>query len=218
MKRNIISMINKYNPKVIIFDIDGTLKDLCKEHSNALRSTLKQYNVSNCRKRAVLVINRIVMFMVKTGLISTNHSKQNRLIKFLAVLAGRSVVDFYDKYFEAYEKQCCLFAGAYNLLTHLNNSKTVYFATTNCQNYNLEEYGIPQKRIMYTEGCFKVATYNRLLRSANVKCEDVLIIGDNLFDDWFSARRLGVKCLLVNQYNNKLKKIICKFVNHKHLE
>lgn len=218
MKKNIIGVINKYNPKVIIFDIDGTLKDLCKEHSNALRITLEQFNVTNFKMKFVLVINMIAMFIVKTGLIPTNHSKQNLLVKFFAVISGISIVDFYDKYFENYGKQCCLFAGVDNLLAYLNNSKTVYFATTNSQNYNLEEYGIPQKRIMYTEGSFKLATYNRILRRTNVKHEEVLVIGDNLFDDWFSAKRLGVKCLLVNQYNNKLKKIICKLVNGRHLE
>lgn len=212
-----MNLIRSYNPKVVIFDIDGTLKDLCKEHSNALQTTLEQFEVGKHRKKIVLAVNAIAMFIVKIGLISTNPSKQNFLVKIFAVLSGVRLIDFYDKYFENYTHELCLFEGSYELLTSLNKEKMVYFATINKQNYNLEECGIPQERIMYTEGAFKVATYNELLKNTNVNKDEVLIIGDNLFDDWFSAKHLGVKCLLVNRYNTKLKKIICRLVNGKHL-
>lgn len=212
-----MNLIRSYKPKVVIFDIDGTLKDLCKEHSNALQTTLEQFEVSKYRQKFVLVINMFAMFMVKTGLIPTNHSKQDFLVKIFAVVCGVRLIDFYDKYFENYTCELCLFEGAYDLLSSLNKEKEVYFATINKQNYNLEEYGIPQERIMYTEGAFKAATYNELLKNTNVNKDEVLIVGDNIFDDWASARHLGVKCLLVNRYNSKLKNIICRLVNGKHL-
>ena len=33
--------------QAVIFDIDGTLKDLCDEHSKALFNTLEKMNVGN---------------------------------------------------------------------------------------------------------------------------------------------------------------------------
>ena len=217
MNKSVMNLIRNYKPKVVIFDIDGTLKDLCKEHSNALKATLKQLDVGKYKRNLVLAINAFGMVMVKLGVLSTSTSKQNILIRIFAILSGVRLIDFYDKYFENYTRELCLFEGAAELLALLNKEKVVYFATINKQNYNLEECGIPQERIMYTEGAFKEATYNELLKSINVNKSEVLIIGDNLFDDWLSAKHLGVKCLLVNRYNNKLKNVICRLVNGKHL-
>lgn len=218
MNKSVMKLIQRYNPKAIIFDIDGTLKDLCKEHTNAVKLTLEQFGVGRFRKSIVLAINKIAMLIVKTGLLSTNHSKQNLLVKVYAVFAGVKVVEFYDQYFESYTQELCLFDGAYELLDFLSVEKEIYFATINKQNYNLEECGIPQERIMYTEGAFKAATYNKILKRFNLENHEVLIVGDNLFDDFFSAKQLGVKCLLVNRYNSKLKSVICRLVNGRHLK
>lgn len=218
MNKSVINIINRYNPKAIIFDIDGTLKDLCKEHTNAVELALKQFSVGKFRSGIVLAMNRIAMIIVKTGLLPTNHSKQNFLVKVYALIAGVKIIEFYDQYFENYTKELCLFDGAYELLTSLNAKKDVYFATINKQNYNLEECGIPQERIMYTEGAFKAATYNKLLKRFNLEIHEVLIVGDNFFDDFISAKQLGVKFLLVNRYNSKLKSVICRLVNGRYLK
>ena len=218
MNKSVINIMKHYNPKAIIFDIDGTLKDLCKEHTNAVKLALRQFEVGKSRNGVILAINRAAMYLVKTGLISTNTSKQNFLVKVYALIAGVKIVEFYEQYFENYTKELCLFDGTYELLAELNTKKDVYFATINKQNYNLEECGIPQDRIMYTEGAFKAATYNKLLKRFNLECHQVFIVGDNLFDDILSAKRLGVKCLLINRYNSKLKSVICKLVNSKYLK
>lgn len=218
MNESVINVINRYNPKAIIFDIDGTLKDLCKEHTNAVELALKQFRVGRFRRGIILAINRAAMYLVKVGLLSTNPSKQNFLVKVYALIAGVKIVEFYDQYFENYTKELCLFDGVYELLTSLNTKRDAYFATINKQNYNLEECGIPQERIMYTEGAFKAATYNKLLKCFNIERNDVFIVGDNIFDDFFSAKQLGVNFLLVNRYNSKLKRVICKLVNSRYLK
>ena len=217
MNKSVDKLIERYNPKVIVFDIDGTLKDLCKEHTNAVKLTLKQFEVGGVKSTAILALNRMAMFLVKIGLLSTNPSKQNFLVKTYACLAGVKLIEFYDQYFENYIREICLFDGVYELLTSLNKERQVYFATINKQNYNLEECGIPQERITYTEGAFKIATYNKLLKGFNVQPHEVIIVGDNFFDDFISAKHLGVKCLLVNRYNSKLKSVICTLVNGKYL-
>lgn len=210
--------INKTNAKVIIFDIDGTLKDLCEEHTNAVRNTVGKFVVNKFRRKVVLALNKFAMYVVKTGLIPTNNSKQNFLVKVYAILCGVKIVDFYEAYFENYIHEICLFEGAYELLTNLNGKKEVYFATINKQNYNLETCGISQERITYTDGAFKVATYNHIIKSIGVEKSDVVIVGDNIFDDLFSAKQLGIKCFLVNQYKNRLKRAICKLVNSRYLK
>ena len=218
MNKNIIKFVNNCNAKVVILDIDGTLKDLCKEHTNALLKTLEYFGVKGFARKAVAILNKLAMCIVKTGFIPTNHSKQNFLLNAYATLCGIKVVDFYENYFENYTREICLFDGAYELLNYLHQEKQVYFATINKQNYNLEECGIAQERIMYTDGGFKVATYSRLIKSTGYSKSDVVIVGDNLFDDLFSAKQLGVKFFLVNRYRSRLKNAICKLVNSKYLK
>lgn len=218
MNTNVLHAIEKTNCKVIIFDIDGTLKDLCLEHENALQHTLDEYNVGKFRRKLVLVLNKIAMSMVKTGMFSTNQTKQNVLIWMFSVLSGVKARKFNEEYFKQYSNQICLFEGAYELLEAINGKKIVYFSTINNQNYNLEECGIPQERILYTVGALKIATYKKLVESIGVNKSEVLIVGDNLFDDLLSAKLLGVKCLLVNNYNSKLKNVFCKRVKSKYLK
>lgn len=210
--------IAKNNAKVVIFDIDGTLKDLCAEHTNAVKHTLGNFGVSKFKRKIVLALNKLAMYLVKIGFISTNPSKQNFLVKVYAIFCGIKIVDFYEEYFENYTGQICLFEGAYDLLNILKDEKEVYFATINKQNYNLEICGISQERISYTEGAFKVATYNRIIKSLGVDKAEVVIVGDNLFDDLFSAKQLGVKCLFVNRYKSRLKGLVCKLVNGRYLK
>lgn len=213
-----MQFVDKTNVKVIILDIDGTLKDLCREHTNAVKHTLKQFKVSGVKQKMVLAINKLAMYVVKTGLMPTNHSKQNFLVKLYAIICRVRIVDFYESYFENYTNELCLFDGAYDLLRNLNSEREIYFATINKQNYNLEVCGISQERISYTEGAFKVATYNRIIRNVGVDKSQVVIIGDNLFDDLFSARQLGVKCFLINRYKSRLKSLVCKLVNGRYLK
>lgn len=218
MNKSVLRFVKNNNAKVIIFDIDGTLKDLCAEHTNSVKCTLGQFEVNRFKRKVVLVLNRLAMYVVKTGFIPTNHSKQNFLVKFYAMLCGVKIVDFYEAYFENYTREICLFDGADELLEVLNSEKEVYFATINKQNYNLEACGIPQERITYTDGAFKVATYNRLIKSIGIDKSEIVIVGDNIFDDLFSAKQLGVKCFLVNRYKNRLKSVICKLVNSRYLK
>lgn len=218
LNHKILCAIRRYNPKVVVFDIDGTLKDLCKEHSEALLATMKQCGVSDFKKSLLMTLNKVAMFMVKTGLFSTNHCKQNLLLNFFATLSGVDGKKFTSNYFGNYANELYLFDGIGEELASLNSEKMVYFATINKQNYNLEACGIPQERLVYTEGCFKKETYSSLLQSIGAEKHEVLIVGDNVFDDFLSAKRLKVKCLLVNHYNSKLKSVICKLVNGKYLK
>ena len=96
MDERVMQILKNINSKLVILDIDGTLKDLCKEHTNALRVVLQHFNVSGLRKKAIFALNRLAMYVVKTGLISTNHSKQNFLIKIYAAICGVKLVDFYE--------------------------------------------------------------------------------------------------------------------------
>ena len=203
---------------VVILDIDGTLKDLCREHEIALRHTLTRFNIKPSIKKIILNVNKIAMSIVKIGIIPTNSMNQRVLTILFALLAGVKIQKFREEYFNNYTEQLYLFDGVCELLERLKKEKTVYFATINNQNYNLEKCGIPQDKIIYTKGILKVKTYMKLCKSISVNKKQVVIVGDNLFDDILSAKLLKVRYLLVNNYNSKFKKLICRLINRKQLE
>ena len=217
MNTDIIRKIHQVKPKVVILDIDGTLKDLCTEHEIALRSIVQKFKVGTHRKEVIMFLNKIAMSMVKTGVFSTNEIKQRLLVWIFAVISGKDIKRFLSEYYNCYSKQLELFDGVKEFLTELNNNYNVYFSTINKQNYNLEESGISKDKIVCSIGSIKVNTYKKLIENIDVAKDKVLIVGDNVFDDWLAAKLLGVECLLVNNYNSKLKKVILKLLNGKYL-
>ena len=213
MNKDMIYKIRQSAAKIIVFDIDGTLKDLCTEHSIALYTVLAEANVGKVRRKVILAINKLAMSMVKLGLLPTNQNMQRILVFVFAALAGKRIKAFQNKYFMAYKKQLCLFKGVYALWDCLNDNTQVYFVTINQQNYNLRECGVSEERIIHSGCSFKFKTYSKLLKDIGADKKQVLIVGDNVFDDLLSSKLLKVKCLLVNNYNSKLKNAICKMVN-----
>lgn len=218
MNKDVLGFVKNHNIKVVIFDIDGTLKDLCREHTNAVVKTLEKFNTKKFKKKLILALNNLAMYIAKTGFIPTNHSKQNFLLKVYAILCGIKIVDFYEVYFENYTSEVCLFDGVYEMLEDLSKEQEVYFATINKQNYNLETCKFFNERISYTESSFKAAAYSRIIKSLNLDKSQVLIVGDNIVDDLFSAKQLDVKCILVNRYKSRFKSLVCKCVNGKCLK
>ena len=213
MNKETITKILNTDSKVVIFDIDGTLKDLCKEHNEALQNTLKYYKVGSIRCRLISFINNVAMSIVKSGILPTNKLSQNILVVLYAIISMKAVTCFYKTYYKYYAEGLILFHGIKDMLQTLSKDKQVYFATINKQNYNLEKCGIKQENINYSMCMFKAYTYSKLIKRIRVDKKDVLIVGDNLFDDIFSANILKVKSILVNNYSSNFKSIFCKFLN-----
>lgn len=211
-----INTLNKI--KVVILDIDGTLKDLCLEHNEALVQTLNMSGVKKWRKNIILCLNEIAMNIVKTGIFPTNGIMQRCLLFVYSIIAGVRLKKFSNNYYINYAKQVKVFNNVNDILNSLSSDKKVFFVTVNKQNYNLEECGISSNNIIYATNTFKVNAYKKLIKKLGIPKEQVIIIGDNLFDDLLSAKLLRSNCLLVNNYNSKFKNFICKMVNGKYLK
>lgn len=213
----ILNEIYNSGASVVIFDIDGTLKDLCEEHRKALNLTLTSLKVNNVSRWIIKALNCVAMGMVKSGIFPTNRAKQDILLGIYSLIAFKKIFNFKNKYYKFYDCQLEVFNGVKELLNKLNKEKEVYFATINDQNYNLEDCGIVSHQIVYTEGVLKISSYKRLLDELKVKRNDVIIVGDNIFDDIISAKLLKTKSILVNNYNNKFKSLMCKLLNNRYL-
>ena len=212
---NLQEVIKNADVNVVIFDIDGTLKDLCKEHSNAVKTVLDRLEKPpKALKKLVLFIDKVALITIKLGILPTNIKFQRMLINIYAILLGQNMKDFGKSYNSCYKREIFMFEGVQQLIRDLSNDHEVYFATTNYQNYNLEAIGIKQKAIFYApEGTKKISTYNALLTEMDVDISDAIIIGDNIYDDVISGHILGTKTYLVNNYNSKIKSLMAKIIN-----
>lgn len=219
MEKGILDEIKKSKAEIVVFDIDGTLKDLCAEHSIAVKLSMEEFEGhKKVRKNLILFVDKIAMNIVKTGLLPTNHIMQNILVFVYSILLNVKFNKFKKTYFAYYKKQLCLFDGAFELIQELSKSHDVYFATINKQNYNLEECGISQEKIIYVTDKLKKTTYTRFIKSKGIDKSRVIIVGDNVFDDMLSAKIIKTKHILVNNYNSKVKKIICRVLNGRYLK
>ena len=219
MTNAILNEIYNSGASVVIFDIDGTLKDLCEEHRKALNLTLGSLFINKVSRWLIEMLNKIAISMVKCGIFPTNKAKQDILLTIFSLIAIRNMKSFKEKYYQYYENQLEIFKGVKEVLSRLNEDKEikVYFATINNQNYNLEHCGILSHQIVYTKGIFKITSYRMLLDELKVKKSDIIIVGDNIFDDIVSAKFLGTKSILVNNYNSKFKSLMCKLFNNRYL-
>lgn len=210
MANAVFESIENIDADVFLIDIDGTLKNLCEEHTMALTEVLNKFVKFKAIKRIILAINRFAMWFVKTGILPTNAANQKVLLFIYSVLGFVNYKKFKKTYDVIYQRIVCLFNCSYEPLNRLMENKQAFFVTINKQNYNLECLGIPEERIFCSTGTVKYKTYKKLYESLNVPPSRIIIVGDNLFDDMLSAKLLATKKVLINNYNSKIKRILAK--------
>ena len=195
----------------VILDIDGTIKDLVKEHQTALRITVNGFNRGKkLRRSLVFFIDKIAMSFVKSGILSTNRDRQEFLLGLYALILGKSISEFRKLYDSFYEDKVIVFKGVKNLIKEVGQDKKVCFVTINPQNYNIEKLGVKKEEIYCVESKKKIYAYQTVMMMNDLDPEEIIVIGDNIFDDIRPAKKLGFKYLLVDNYNNKFKRFIAK--------
>lgn len=203
--------------KFAAVDIDGTIKDLVKENTNALNSVMKKMGNIHLTKRGkfVLYMNKINMYFVKTGMLPTNQFMQNILLFVYSILLLKSYNVFKEIYFEEYNKENIFFECAEEMVNNLSNSDLiVYLMTKNRQNkrmISLKDNNIiknTKKIIIGRTNTPKYSMYKSFFSTNYICMDEVLIIGDNFWDDVLPAIILGSTVVWCNMYNSKLKRVV----------
>ena len=214
-----MNYVFKKNIYFAMVDIDGTIKDLVKENTNALIRTMEFFDNINLkfRGRFVLFINKINMFFVKTGLLPTNKLMLNILLFIYSVMLLKRFKKFKSKYFEEYNKEHIFFEKADEIINSINhNHLTIYMVTKNRQNKyiakvkdvgnNFKCINSIYKIVVGKRNTIKYTVYKSLMQKNGIKKNELVIIGDNFWDDILPAMLLGVKVIWCNMYNSNLKK------------
>ncbi|MBR6688494.1 MAG: HAD family hydrolase [Clostridia bacterium] len=197
--------------EVILLDIDGTIKDLVKEHQTALRITVNGFNRGkNLRRKLVFFLDKVAMGFVKSGILSTNRDRQEFLLGLYAIILGKSVSEFRNLYDTFYNDKVIVFRGIRELFEEVASKKKLCFVTVNAQNLNIEKLGIKREDIYCVQSKKKIYAYKTALMMNDLDPEDVLVVGDNIFDDIKPAKKLHCRCLLIDNYKSKFKRFLAK--------
>ena len=197
--------------EVILLDIDGTIKDLVKEHQTALRITVNGFNRGkNLRRKFVFFLDKIAMSFVKAGILSTNRDRQEFLLGLYAIILGKSISEFRTLYDTFYNDKVITFKGVKELIEEVGNKKKLCFVTVNGQNLNIEKLGVKKEDIYCVKSKKKIYAYQTVMMMNDLDPEEILVVGDNIFDDIRPAKKLRCKCLLIDNYKSKFKRFLAK--------
>lgn len=206
----IIQDILSTNKKIknILMDVDGVVKDLYKEHSEALKLTIGETNKTN-RKKLILKINKLSRSLIGCGLLPTSSIMQKILTVFYSIILLENPLDFYNKYKYNYRKQYYIFEEVVNYINSISPNYNIVFVSLNTHSKALANYGLKGYNI-HTTKYGKKELIKTLMKNHKMTTEDTILIGDNYIHDYFPAKAIGIKVLIVNCYNNDLKNQIKK--------
>ena len=202
--------------KVVMMDIDGTIKDLARENTAALVKTMQKMGNVNLkfRGRIVLSINRVNMYLVKTGLFPTNRFMQSVLLLIYSILLLERYSSFKRAYLTEYNDEHIFFDSMCEKLEDMHcTSEEIYLVTKNVQNKNITdcfEIKNGDELIIETHNGSKFHLYKSLIEENSICKDELIIVGDNFWDDVLPAIMLGVDVVWCNMYNCIVKNVSMK--------
>ena len=216
MFNNIQEYIRKKGIRLVILDVDGTMKDLVLEHMCAIKEIARIRQTSENSKdiRVIIAINNFFMCFVKCGLFPTNSVMQNILCFVNCILFCEPFKNFRCEYLTEYYKRRKIFDNTSELLDEIVKSGAKYvIISKNSQSINFfsGNWTFTQNNIYISDGD-KLGLFKNLIESTAVSeskdilPEEVLIIGDNFWDDVIPAMRLKANVLWCNKYFSSSKR------------
>lgn len=193
----------------IFVDVDGVIKDLYSEHSQALNDTICMFSQNKKRrKRFILRLNMLTRPLIACGIIPTSSMMQKFLLLTYSIILFENPKKFFNAYKDFYKNKTCMFKEVVDCINSLN-SYTIIFVSMNSQSMNLSKYGLCDFEI-YISKYNKTGLIKSIIDEKGIKKEEVLIIGDNYLHDYIPARLLKVDYVIVDCYDNKFKQKIKK--------
>lgn len=198
--------------KAILFDIDGTLLDFLQAEKNAIKKVFAKFELgefSDDKVQKYSEINLKHWEMLERGEIGKSEVMHLRFVEFLKFL-GRdtSLADEINKFYEssipsttAYienaDEICADLATKYDLYCVTNGALKV-------QTERLKKSGLDKlfKGIFISDeiGFEKPSLkfFEPVLKAANCKKSEIMIIGDSLTSDMKGGNGVGIKCCYYN--------------------
>lgn len=194
--------------KNVLMDVDGVVKDLYREHKEALKITIGETKKIK-REKLIKKINEFSRPLIGCGVIPTNSIMQKLLVVFYALLLFENPAKFYNSYKRNYKNQYYVFEDVVEYINSISFDYNIIFVSLNTHSKDLKNYGLIGY-LIYTTKHGKKKLIKDLMNEYKMTLEDTILIGDNYIHDYIPAKSIGIDILIVDCYENGLKKKIKK--------
>lgn len=201
--------------KNFLFDMDDTLKDFTNEDKIILNKIHKILEIDNTFRCKLLNLINIIAFAVKnTGLIKTNLNTLDVRLKLYSKILRVSLESYTEAYYKVLDEVVLLFAGTKKVISSLkqNNSK-IFIITNNPTSKKIAlNLGIPMENIyILTTSENKEQMMRKVIIENRLNVEETVMIGDNLVEDVYNAKKNKISAIWIN-YENRLFKLFSNFI------
>lgn len=195
--------------KLVLIDSDGTIKDLKLEHMTVIRKMCARRGGSLCN--SIIRLNEFFISFIKSGILPTNKNMQIILCFLNSLLFGETFRSFKEEYFREYYNTKKVFKDVDILLEEIKDTGArCIIVSKNLQSKNfLSDPILESQNIIINKS--KLTGFKQAIEKASISEQhdilpnQILIIGDNFWDDVIPAIRLGATVLWCNKYNSRLK-------------
>lgn len=221
MFNNFKKIVEQKGIRFVISDIDGAIKDIVLKHMLVIEGMIKVRN--NMKKyEGVIKLNYFFMNFVKVGIFPTNRNMQLIICYLNSILLGISFKRFACEYFCNFNMIEEKFENSNELLKFMRDIGLKYVMVSNdpqnkdfCTDETKDKHY--PKVIINTKGD-KFDVFKKLLKTElnpygkPILTEEILVIGDNLWDDVIPAIRLKMNVLWCDKYDSKTKRFVNRLI------
>ena len=201
--------------KNFLFDMDDTLKDFTNEDKIILNKIHKVLDIDKTIRCKILNLINTIAFKVKdTGLIKTNLNTLDIRLKIYSKILGVSLKKYSEEYYKFLDEIVLLFAGTKNIIEKLKEHNcNVYIITNNPTSKKIAlDLNIPNENIyVLTTKENKYQVMQRIINENNLIKEQTVMVGDNLVEDIYNARKNKITSVWIN-YEDRLINLFSNFI------
>ena len=206
--------------KNFLFDMDDTLKDFTNEDKiilNKIHKILKIDNTIRCK--FLNLINKLAFMIKNTGLIKTNLNILDVRLKLYSKFLGVSLSKYSKEYYKVLDEVVVLFAGTTKVIkTLIENNCNIFIITNNPTSKKIAiDLGVPILNIyVLSKEENKEKIISRIIKEKNLDKELTVMVGDNLIEDIYSAKKNNIDTIWIN-YNDRLFKLFSGVIKPNHI-
>ncbi len=200
--------------KNIFFDADDTIKDFTREDYLILQKIHKKLKVDNTfRCKFLKILNKVAFTIKNTAVLKTNMDTLDFRLKMYAKILNVDCTEYSEEYYKYLSRYIILFSGSREIINYLKeNGYNIFLITNNSTCYNIgKNLGFESNNIYTLSGVKKHLAMQDIIRKYNLKKEETVMIGDNLIEDVYYAKKVGINTIWLN-FENRLYKVFSNFI------
>lgn len=214
MFSNLQKFLKEKGIRLVLIDVDGTLGNLVQEHMLVIKEMVRvRVNLETKKIYDFRIwLNKIFMIFVRIGIFPTNKNMQIILCFINSILFIEPFESFKEEYLRESMITKKAFVSSGQFLNELERLNVKYLLVSKNPRSNRFFYDSISKPITISKNSGnKLDIFKEVIKRVSfnegydILPEQVLVIGDNFWDDIVPAMKLNLNVLWCNKYQSKIK-------------